>query len=231
MKNNEFDILITELAKCNKCLNLKDKSLINFYDADIAKNIPSIWTDWYGRLDSELFIIGQDWGPYQDMVSLYERFKNGEDFQDLIDSEKSLTKKKLFKYLCESASLENHECDLNNIYITNAIMCARSGSNYRGNNINLNHSTLCCSKYLVRQIDIVKPKVIVTLGYYPLKALASVFNFRIEDTLSKVLEKNDIIKADNYIIIPLYHPTAQISNDKQLERYRSIWRELGDVHE
>ena len=231
MKSCEFDKLITELAKCNMCLNLKDKSLINFYEYDIAKNIPSIWTDWYNRLDSELFIIGQDWGPYQDMVALYERFKNGEDFHDLIDSEKSLTKKKLFNYLSISSKLENFEYNSDNIYITNAIMCARTGNTYRGNNINLDYSTKSCSKFLEKQIDIVKPKVIITLGYYPLKSLAMIFDFRIEDNLSKTIEKYDVIKVKDYVIIPLYHPTAQINNEIQIERYRKIWKELGDSNE
>lgn len=219
------------MAKCSSCLNLKDKSLVNFYNSDMAKNIPSIWTDWYSRLDSKIMIIGQDWGPYQDIVMLYEKFKSGGDYQELIDSEKSLTKKKLFKFLSKSACLENHKCDLNKIYITNAIMCGRSGSSYRGNNINLNYSTKWCSKYLDAQIEIVKPKVIVTLGYYPLVSLSCIFGFKIESTLKKSIEKNDIIKVDQYIIIPMYHPTAQISNEHQLDRYRKIWKELGEEHE
>lgn len=231
MKSKEFDELINSMAKCSSCLNLKDKSLVNFYDSGMAKSIPSIWTDWYNRLDSKIMIIGQDWGPYQDMILLYEKFKSGGEYKELIDSEKSLTKKKLFKFLSESARLENRECDFNKTYITNAIMCARSGSSYRGNDINLNHSTKCCSKYLKTQIEIVKPKVIVTLGYYPLISLSYIFGFKIESTLKKSIENNDIIKINEYVIIPMYHPTAQISNEYQLDRYKKIWKELGEDHE
>ena len=231
MKSEKFDKLILELAKCNECQKLKDKSLINFYNSDIAKNIPSIWTDWYNRFESDLFIVGQDWGPYQDMESLYQKYKNGDDYQELLNSEKSLTKKKLFNYLSISSKLENHECNLDNIYITNAIMCARSGNAYRGNDINLDYSTKSCSKFLEKQIDIVKPKVIVTLGYYPLKTLAMIFNFQVEDNLRKTIDKYDVIKVSDYVIIPLYHPTAQIKNEIQIERYRKIWKELGDTNE
>lgn len=70
MKSKKFQELICDMGICNKCINLKckNKSLINIYqDYNFCTNIPSIWTDWYNRLDSGIMIIGQDWGPYSDM--------------------------------------------------------------------------------------------------------------------------------------------------------------------
>ena len=67
MKIQKFNSLIKELSGCSKCTNMKckNKSLINIYkDYDFCINIPSIWTDWFNRLDSNIMIIGQDWGPY-----------------------------------------------------------------------------------------------------------------------------------------------------------------------
>ena len=83
------------------------------------------------------------------------------NWNELIESEKSNTKKLLENYIKESS---NNEFSLNDIFITNAIMCARQGNNYRGNNIDLKNSTVNCSKYLLEQIEIVKPKVILTGG-------------------------------------------------------------------
>ena len=73
----------------------------------------------------------------------------------------------------------NNRYNLDNIFFTNAIMRARKGNNYRGSNINLKKSTINCSKYLLKQIEIVNPKVILTLGYYPLLSLSNIFNFKI----------------------------------------------------
>lgn len=59
------------MSKCDKCTNFKhkEKSLINIYnDNNFGSNIPSIWTDWFNRLDSKIMIIVQDWGPYNDKV-------------------------------------------------------------------------------------------------------------------------------------------------------------------
>ena len=103
-------------------------------------------------------------------------------------------------------------------------MCARQGNNYRGNNIDLKKSTMNCSENLLKQIDIVKPKIILTLGYYPLKSLSLIFKFNIDSTLKSTIEKYPEINVDNYVIIPLYHPVAQIRKDEQLRQYKRIWK-------
>lgn len=219
------------MSKCKKCKSIYSKnnidcSLINIYkNLELAKNIPSIWTDWYNRIDSKIMIIGQDWGPFEDMKKLNEKYleqPTKENWKKLIEEEKSLTKKQLTKYLVESSKGKINSID--DIYITNAIMCGRKGNNYRGNNINLKCSTLNCKEFLHRQIEIVKPKVILTLGYYPLYSVANIYKFKIEKNLSKTIEKYPIIEINDFIIIPLYHPVAQIKKEKQLEQYNRIWQ-------
>lgn len=129
----------------------------------------------------------------------------------------------LEKYIRESS---NNEYSLDDIYITNAIMCARQGEAYRGDNIDLKKSTINCSEYLLKQIEIVKPKVILTLGYYPLISLSKIFSFKINETLKHTFKEYPEIIIDNYVIIPLYHPVAQVTRNEQLEQYMRIWKYL-----
>ena len=117
----------------------------------------------------------------------------------------------------------NGKYTLQKAYITNAILCARQGVNYRGNNINLKQSTFDCCEFLKRQIDIVKPIVLAPLGYYPLLALSKIFNFKIEKNLKESIKTTPIIKVEHYVIIPLYHPVAQIKKTDQLKQYSKIW--------
>ena len=211
MKKEKFNDLIGNLAVCDKCTNFKNsfKSLINIYkDYDFCVNIPSIWTDWFNRLDSDIMIIGQDWGPYNEMEKFYELLNQDKsNWKELIELEKSNTKRMLEKYIKESS---NNRYSLDNIYITNAIMCARQGNNYRSNNIDLKKSTVNCSEYLLRQIKIVRPKVVLTLGYYPLMSLSKIFGFKIEKTLKETISKFPEIVTKDFAIIPLYHPVAQV---------------------
>lgn len=149
---------LKDLENCKKCINLqrknnKDYSLINIYGDDkFCKNIQSIWTDWFNRLDSKIMIIGQDGGLYSDMKSLNELYMlnpSKDNWKYLMEQQKSNTKKQLEYYIRESS---NNRYSLDNIFITNAIMCARKGTNYRGDNINLKQSTNNCSQYIVQKI-------------------------------------------------------------------------------
>lgn len=230
MKKELYKNLINQMGKCEKCINLKNRNgrdcaLINFYrNEDFSMNIPSIWTDWFNRLNSKIMIIGQDWGPYSDMEKLnklYLKDSNESNWKYLIEQEKSTTKKQLEYYINESS---NNRYTLDDIFITNAVMCARKGNTYRGNNINLKKSTNNCSEFLNKQIDIVSPKVILTLGYYPISALSKIYNFEIEKNLVDTIKKYPEIKIDNYIIIPLYHPVAQIKKNEQIKQYKRIWK-------
>lgn len=190
MKEDSFKKLLISMSKCDKCTNFKcsQKSLINIYsDYEFSTNIPSIWTDWFHRLNSKIMIIGQDWGPFSGMEKLNKSLRQDKsNWNELVESEKSNTKKMLEKYIKESSE---NKFSLNDIFITNAIMCARQGNNYRGNNIDLKKSTTNCSEYLLKQIDIVNPKIILTLGYYPIFALSKIYNFKIEKTLKSTIDK------------------------------------------
>lgn len=228
MKNKLFNLLLEEMGTCQKCINLRNKSgrdcsLVNIYNnLTFSKNIPSIWTDWFNRLNSEIMIIGQDWGPYQEMKTLHDKLNyDKSNWKDLIESEKSNTKK-LLAYYIEQSSQGMYTLD--DLFVTNAILCARKGNSYRGDNIDLKKSTLNCSKYLLRQIEIVKPKVIVTLGYYPLLSLASIFGFPISKTLKETIQCYPEIKVYDFVIIPVYHPVAQIKKEEQLKQYQKIWK-------
>ena len=110
MKNDKFNELLSTMGKCTRCLNIKssnkkDCSLINIYkDQDFCRNIPSIWTDWFNRLDLKIMVIGQDWGPYNDMKRLYELYSedpNGNNWKRLNKKKKSNTKKLLDYYIKE----------------------------------------------------------------------------------------------------------------------------------
>lgn len=224
MKEKQFNYFLEELGFCQKCLNFKcsKKALINIYrDHNFATNIPSLWTDWFNRLDYPIMVIGQDWGPYKDMQLLNQEYIDEKaSWNELIASEKSHTKKLLEYYLKVSSK---GKWSIDKVFVTNAIMCARQGDNYRGDNIDLKASTLNCTSNLQKQIEIVKPKIILPLGYYPLLALAKIYNFPIGNNLRETIKLYPEIKVKGYVIIPLYHPVAQVKKEEQLAQYKRIW--------
>src|SRR5688572_21705985 len=70
LKNVKMQDLINDLAndrshntiKASRKGVITDLSLVNQFA--LNKFIPNKWFDWIDRVDAEIMIIGQDWGPY-----------------------------------------------------------------------------------------------------------------------------------------------------------------------
>lgn len=113
------------------------------------------------------------------------------------------------KYLEEF--LEVLELDRKELYITNVVKYRPTRKSKKtGGLINrtpTKKEVLEFTSYLIEEIDILEPKVIVTLGNTPLK---SIYNekAKIGDLHGQVINVN--IKDTKYKLCPLYHPAAII---------------------
>ena len=172
IKCETFPIKKNENDECNGLINI-------FRDKQFALNIPSVWTDWINRADSKLMIVGQDWGPYVDMESLHNKYcksvvKNQDKDQtwaEIVNEPESMTKRLMTEFIVQSAKemgIVVDETILDSFFVTNAVLCARKGTNYRGNNnFKAKFCTENCASKLKKEIEIIKPIVIITLGYWP----------------------------------------------------------------
>ncbi len=71
--------------------------------------------------------------------------------------------------------------------------------------------------YLDRQIELIQPKIIATLGRYSMKYLLRKFNCPEEaETIGNLHGKPISVRADygTIVLLPLYHPAAAIYNQK-----------------
>ena len=123
-----------------------------------------------------------------------------------------------FQVLLDSIGLKREE-----IFITNSVLCSPrkpNGANRRPLKSEMNN----CSGYLRRTIEVISPKLIVTLGSVALEALKAV------ESHSLTL-KSDVGKVVNWNgreLIPLYHPSPQvIASTRNLEMQARDYAELG----
>ena len=105
-----------------------------------------------------------------------------------------------FQILLNSISLEREE-----IFITNSALCsprAVSGANRKPTKTEINN----CSHFLQKQIELIDPPIIVTLGAVALEALKAVeyHKFTVKNDVAKILDWN------GRILIPFYHPSPQV---------------------
>lgn len=163
----------------------------------LHNRIPNRWFDWENRVNSKVMIIGQDWGPY-----LYLKKYIADPDKDHLSS--SRTEKFIIN------TLNSFDPTLiNTIFFTVAIMFTRTGNLFRGNqNFNERQSFDISFPYLSRQITIVQPKVILTLGGLAFQAVNQHFNLNLSNQKLKTTVEQGIITTSCNIIIPAYHPAG-----------------------
>ena len=240
IKCETFPIKKNENDECNGLINI-------FRDKQFALNIPSVWTDWINRADSKLMIVGQDWGPYVDMESLHNKYcksvvKNQDKDQtwaEIVNEPESMTKRLMTEFIVQSAKemgIVVDETILDSFFVTNAVLCARKGTNYRGNNnFKAKFCTENCASKLKKEIEIIKPIVIITLGYWPFYSIAKSYDIPVFKTLRENLIRYssdldhiiNISKDDTpTYVLPVNHPTAQVKKFEQISYYRLMWELL-----
>lgn len=108
------------------------------------------------------------------------------------------------------------------IFITNSVLCnprKPSGANRNPSKSEIKN----CSDFLRRQIEILQPRVIVTLGRVALEALKTVayHEFSLRANAGKICDWNGAL------LVPLYHPSPQVlashrREKEQLLDYRAV---------
>lgn len=151
-----------------------------------------------GSIDSPILIIGEAPGRLGADASAipFHGDKAGDNFESLL----------------EQVGLSRHDC-----FITNAALCNpkdESGNNSTPSKIELQN----CSGYLKRQIDLVNPKIVVTLGAQALNAIRSIEDHEIQ--LSSAIRKT--WNWYGRTLIALYHP------GQRAMIHRSFFNQLTD---
>lgn len=106
-----------------------------------------------------------------------------------------------FELLLAHAGLTRQE-----VFITNAALCnpLKDGSNRRPTTVEIRN----CSHYLKSVLQIIKPKMVVTLGGVGLQAVNALLTtkFKLDQNAARP------IKTSNFILFPLYHPSPRVTN-------------------
>lgn len=105
----------------------------------------------------------------------------------------------------------------NDVYITNVVKCRPPGNrNPQGVEIE------CCKGYLLAQIEMIKPKVIVTLG----KVAADFF---ISSPLGMTALRGDFYDFGQIKVMPTFHPSYLIRNEGNRKLKRMVWEDMKKV--
>lgn len=101
--------------------------------------------------------------------------------------------------------LAANQLDRSSVFITNVVKCRPPN-----NRDPLPAEIEACAKYLDRQLDLIKPKVVVTLGRF------SMSRWFPGESISRIHGSPKIV--DGTTIVPMFHPAAALHQ----ERYRAL---------
>ena len=170
----------------------------------------AVLSEMNGTLDPKVFFIAEAPGR-QGADRTRKPFhgdKSGENFQVLLDS----------------IGLGRDE-----IFITNSVLCSPrkpNGANRKPHKSEIRN----CAGYLNRTIELIDPRVIVTLGSVALEALKALepHDLTLKSDVGKVYKWN---RRD---LLPLYHPSPQVvashrRMEQQLEDYANLGALLSQI--
>lgn len=159
-----------------------------------------------GPVHADILVIGESPGYYEDLQGRAFVGEAG----------------KILDQLLEIANLTRKE-----IYITNVLKC------HPPRNHNPNRQEIdACIEYLYRQIEIIKPKIILTLGKFASKEVFEKFNLgfsRISEIHGRAFEAGSTESLGKIRIIPLYHPAVACYHNEMLDVLKKDFEELKKV--
>jgi DNA polymerase len=221
-KLSQYRVLVEERRACQACIGLDVVNLSDCRNDEFGSNNIGPWAEWQGSLDAELMIIGQEWGGTENYIS-QEGCDNDSDpananLVDLLDSigrEIELPS----QYQKKTTKLKQSH------FFTNAVLCLRRGkatSSENGGKGNGGKVPVkqcfrnCAFNFLKPQIDLVSPRVIVTLGYLAYWAVLNSFSIsgmKPEKSMKAALE-HGMVKLGGVQLFPRFHCGAKSTNPK-----------------
>jgi DNA polymerase len=95
------------------------------------------------------------------------------------------------------------------IFVTNAVLCnpLANGNNRRPTTKEIGN----CSSYLKSVLELMQPRIVVTLGGVGLEAINRILDTRYK--LAEVIGKPQ--KTERFTLLPLYHPSPRVTHWKR----------------
>ncbi len=124
---------------------------------------------------------------------------------------------KMLDKLLESAKIKRHQ-----VFITNAVKCRPTQNSRKKNRTPTVDECESCRPWLYKEIELVKPKVIVTLGKTSTESvLALPKNFALGQYVNKShethlrKENSDEIITNTYTVVPCWHPSYLMQHGRK----------------
>lgn len=216
-KNEAYSNLVLERKHCTICEGLSNPAHVENGKWDSNQIGP--WSLWQSNLDAEVMVIGQDWGD----ISYFKKWK-GKDQPSGNPTNTNL--QQLLKEIGIEINqpLENQK---QVIFITNIILCLKTGG--LQSFVKNDWFTNCSKKFLKPLIEIINPKVIITLGKKVSEAIFALYRipYSKNNKFSETIKLSPFAISKDIAFYPMYHCGAMsVNRNRSLAEQVKDWRRV-----
>jgi len=213
-KSEEYQQLVARRKECRACdpFNMTNPSVCaeGRYDTDDI----GPWTQWYGSLDAELLIVGQDWGGREYFLE-----------QEGIETDDNDTNANLQMLLASVGYDIGLPCESRKparLFFTNAVLCLKPGR--LTGPVKSGCFRNCGVGFLKPQIELVQPKVVVTLGLLAYNGVMRAYGRRPRTSMRDAVQTTEVLGPST--LVPVYHCGYYGTLSRSLEEQKKDWRRV-----
>jgi uracil-DNA glycosylase family 4 len=221
-KQDRYAQLVIERQACTACASLKLTNPSRC-GGGIYDNTGHIgpWTQWQDNLDSELMVVGQDWGGVE-----YFTDKRG------LEQDNNETNTRLIDLLAAigiQINLPANTLGERRLFFTNAALCLRPGR--LTGPVSSRWFSNCGPLFLRPQVELIRPKVVVTLGYYAYRAVCKSFGLKPAQRMRDAIQREPEQLPNGSILVPVYHCGKNGQRSRSLNEQKQDWKRVRVVLE
>ena len=163
-------------------------------------------------------VVGQDWGGVDYFID-----------NEGLEQDDNETNSRLIELL---AGIGIHiDLPVNtrkrSLFFTNAALCLRSGR--LTGPVSGKWFSNCGPLFLRRQVELVRPKVVVTLGYYPYRAVCNSFGLEPAQRMRDAIQREAEQLPYGSILVPVYHCGKNGQRSRSITEQKEDWKRVRAV--
>jgi uracil-DNA glycosylase family 4 len=214
-KRQQYVELVSKRKACRLCDShgLTNPSVCKQGIYDTSGHIGP-WSGWQGNLNAELMVIAQDWGGVEYFI----------EFEGL-EKDSNPTNRRICELLASiDISIELPRQSRNStLFFTNSVLCLRPGRLTGA--IKSRWFTNCSTNFLRPQVELVNPKVVVTLGHMAYCALLKAYSLTPKARMREAVQEVVRLPGGNFLV-PVFHPGNKGTRSRSLENQKSDWKRV-----
>jgi uracil-DNA glycosylase family 4 len=214
-KQLRYTELVAKRRECRLCEShdLTNPSACQNGAYDVSGHIGP-WTQWQGNLNADLMVIAQDWGG----VEYFIEHKG-------LEEDTNTTNRRTCDLLSSiGISIQLPRQSRNSsLFFTNSVLCLRPGR--LTGPIKSRWFTNCSTNFLRPQVELVNPKVVVTLGHMAYRALLKAYSLRPKPRMREAVQEIVRLPGGN-LLVPVFHPGNNGTRSRSFENQKADWQRV-----